>query len=663
MATIANLKVNLLADSTGLNKSLADATAKMQAFGTKMSEIGSTMSTRLTLPIVGIGAAMVKAASDAEETATKFAVVFRDVEQGAQQAFKTLRDEYGLSTAASKELLGNTGDLLTGFGFSQQAALELSTEVNKLAVDLASFTNFSGGAKGASEALTKALLGERESVKSLGISILEEDVQKQVAINTTNGLTFASERQAKAYATLQIAQSQSKNAIGDYARTQDGLANQTRLLQQRLNDLSVSFGEIMVPAVNDVVGRLVEIVEKFRDLDTETKKIILGIAGIVAVVGPTLYAIGKLTTAISTLTLAMAKNPATAIAIGLLAIATAAYIAIKSVGDLESALLKQAGVSALTGSEDERKRLNDLKNQLKDEKKILEDRKKLSQSFQTREQLQIKIDVIQGDISAIDQAIAKSNILAFETEQLAESAKEAQKAFDDLSSGLSNSTGEVVHASGSINALEADLESLNKQFGATGDAVERANLDKKVRELTAQISYLKAVAKAGILPADAPVTIDRATVSTQRLTTSLGGLSRGFIPLATAPETITQITAQMRLMADASFFANEMAYQFTNSFSAGLADLIVHGGKLKDMLRNIGNLLASSAFQLGIQMLLMGATGQGGAFGFIKNIFKPQVASVPTQVMGAGMMSVSGSFKVQGTDLIAVINRSERQLR
>jgi hypothetical protein len=434
MATIANLKVNLLADSTGLSKSLADASAKMQAFGTKMSEIGSTMSTRLTLPIVGIGAAMVKAASDAEETATKFAVVFRDVEQGATQAFQTLRDEYGLSTAASKELLGNTGDLLTGFGFSQQAALELSTEVNKLAVDLASFTNFSGGAKGASEALTKALLGERESVKSLGISILEEDVQKQVAINTTNGLTFASERQAKAYATLQIAQSQSKNAIGDYERTQDGLANQTRLLQQRLNDLSVSFGEIMVPAVNDVVGRLVELVEKFRGLDTETKKIVLGIAGIVAVVGPTLYAIGKLTTAISTLTLAMAKNPATAIAIGLLAIATAAYIAIKSVGDLESALLKQAGVSTLTGSEDERKKLNDLKNQLKDEKKILEDRKKLSQHFQTRRNLQVKIDVIQGDISAIDQAIAKSNILAFETDQLAESAREAQKAFDDLSS-------------------------------------------------------------------------------------------------------------------------------------------------------------------------------------------------------------------------------------
>jgi hypothetical protein len=173
---------------------------------------------------------------------------------------------------------------------------------------------------------------------------------------------------------------------------------------------------------------------------------------------------------------------------------------------------------------------------------------------------------------------------------------------------------------------------------------------------------MDAVAKANILPITNP--LERATIATQRLTTSLGGLSRGFIPLATAPETITQITAQMRLMADASFFANEMAYQFTNSFSAGLADLIVHGGKLRDMLRNIGNLLASSAIQLGIQMLLMGATGSGGLFGFIKGKFAtPSISAVPTQVMGAGMMSVSGSFKVQGTDLIAVINRSERQLR
>jgi hypothetical protein len=421
-----------------------------------------------------------------------------------------------------------------------------------------------------------------------------------------------------------------------------------------------------------VVGRLVELVEKFRGLDTETKKIVLGIAGIVAVVGPTLYAIGKLTTAISTLTLAMAKNPATAIAIGLLAIATAAYIAIKSVGDLESALLKQAGVSTLTGSEDERKRLNDLKNQLKDEKKILEDRKKLSQHFQTRRNLQVKIDVIQGDISAIDQAIAKSNILAFEIDQLAESAKEAEKKLNDLANGLGGATGEAVHASGSIDALEAQLEGLQTQFTSTGDAIDRVQLDAKIKKLTTEISYLKAVASAGILPLSAPITIERATIAAQRLTTSVGGLRRGFIPLAETPAIISTMTAEMVI-------AQQFATQFTDSFGAGMANVVLQGENLIDVLKNIGKLVLSSAIQTAFKLLLMGTSGfgvAGGTTGLFGKLFgavspvpvpvasvMPSISSIPTAVMGAGTSQMSGSFKLQGTDLIMSVNRSQRQFR
>ena len=191
MATVAKLNVQIGAELSGLQKSLKTASASLESFGKKASEIGKTMSTRLTLPIVGGFGFAVKAASDAEETFSKFATVFRDVGSEAEASFKTLRNEYGLSATASKALLSSTGDLLTGFGFAQSESLRLSTEVQKLAVDLASFTNFAGGAQGASDALTKALLGERESVKALGISILEEDVKKQMAINTSKGLTFA----------------------------------------------------------------------------------------------------------------------------------------------------------------------------------------------------------------------------------------------------------------------------------------------------------------------------------------------------------------------------------------------------------------------------------------------------------------------------------------
>ena len=287
-----NLKfgVNLDSFRSGLQK----VEKSLDATGKKMQSIGKSMSMYISLPVAAIGAASLKAASDAEEPFSKFDVVFRDIQGSAEQAFQTLRKEYGLSSTAAKQMLGDTGDLLTGFGFSQQGALELSMEVQKLAVDLASFTNYSGGAKGASEALTKALLGEREQLKSLGIAIMEEDVKRQVALNTKNGIIFATEREAKAHATLQLAISQSGNAIGDYARTSDSFANQSRLLRARLEDISVELGQVFLPLATKLINVVSGAVNWFTQLDSSVKTIIAVVAALAAAVGPLLVGLGFL---------------------------------------------------------------------------------------------------------------------------------------------------------------------------------------------------------------------------------------------------------------------------------------------------------------------------------------------------------------------------------
>ena len=272
---IRELKVRITGDNSGLQSSLKDSQKKISGFSNVLKGAVAGMAAAFSFDVVIRGLVNVtKAASDAQETFSKFEVVFSTVAKSADVAFKDLRENYGLSSKAAKQLLSDTGDLLTGFGFSQQAALDLSTRVNKLAVDLASFTNFSGGAAGASQALTKALLGERESVKALGISILEEDVKKQVAINTAKGLTFETERQARAYATLDLAVKQSGNAIGDYDRTSDSLANKSRLLNERLKDLSVTIGNALVPGALTLTDVFLKLTEKatnfFRDVTTET---------------------------------------------------------------------------------------------------------------------------------------------------------------------------------------------------------------------------------------------------------------------------------------------------------------------------------------------------------------------------------------------------------
>ncbi len=196
------------------------------------------------------------AAVNAQETATKFEAVFSTISEQSNKTAKDLQRNYGLGVTESKTLLSATGDLLTGFGFAQEEALQLSSEVQKLSVDLASFTNYAGGAQGASEAITKALLGEREAVKALGVSVQERDVQSQVAINRAKGMVFETERQAKAQATLDLIMKQSGNAIGDYARTNQGAANQLRLFEKRIEDLTIAFGENFLPILEPVLTQI-----------------------------------------------------------------------------------------------------------------------------------------------------------------------------------------------------------------------------------------------------------------------------------------------------------------------------------------------------------------------------------------------------------------------
>ena len=118
MAT-PKIEVEIGAKINKLLKSLTDAEGKIQTFGRKATALGKTLSLTVTAPILAIGAAAIKSASDTEESFSKFDTVFRDVSKSAEESFKTLRNEYGLSSLAAKSLLSDTGDLLTGFGFTK----------------------------------------------------------------------------------------------------------------------------------------------------------------------------------------------------------------------------------------------------------------------------------------------------------------------------------------------------------------------------------------------------------------------------------------------------------------------------------------------------------------------------------------------------------------
>lgn len=271
-----------------MKKNFDAAQKSMKKFTERTKKAGKTASAFITTPIIAAAFFLKNAARDAEETEAKFGTVFKNISSKANKAAKDLAANYGMSRDQSKKLLSDTGDLLTGFGFTQDKALELSTQVNKLAVDLASFTNYAGGTEGASQALTKALLGEREALKSLGIVVSEELVKSKIKEMMAKGARFNTLQQAKAQATLAIAMEQSKNAIGDFARTSEGLANQERITAARLHDLKIAFGKILLPVALAVTKAIGKFAKWLTTLSPGAKKAVLAIAAIAAVIGPLL---------------------------------------------------------------------------------------------------------------------------------------------------------------------------------------------------------------------------------------------------------------------------------------------------------------------------------------------------------------------------------------
>src|SRR5690606_29752779 len=66
MAEVGTLLVRLTADLSEFSKHMEGAQKTLQSVGKRMTDVGKTLSTRVTLPIVGAGVAILKTAGDFE---------------------------------------------------------------------------------------------------------------------------------------------------------------------------------------------------------------------------------------------------------------------------------------------------------------------------------------------------------------------------------------------------------------------------------------------------------------------------------------------------------------------------------------------------------------------------------------------------------------------
>lgn len=268
-------------------------------FGRSARHAGAVMTATVTLPLALMGKSFLDAASNAQETGNLFEVVFAGINEQANQSAKALMNYGKLAKSTAQGLVGTTGDLLAGFGFDKTKALDMSNLVNKMAVDYASFKNVTTGIPGASEAITRAMLGETEMLKErlkIAVSLTSKDYNRFLAMQKSKGVA---ENMARAmYVLMKVEQDYNRGAAGDFLRTQDTYANLLRTNSERMKEFKEGLGKVLLPTAEKTLVKINEMLVSFNGL-SEAKKRFIVYAGIfAAVLGPIVLIAGALAAAI-----------------------------------------------------------------------------------------------------------------------------------------------------------------------------------------------------------------------------------------------------------------------------------------------------------------------------------------------------------------------------
>lgn len=180
------------------------------------------------------------AASDLNETVSKTANVFGSAGQGVLDWSKDSATAFGMSQQQALDAASSFGAMFVQLGQSEKAAAANSEAVVKLAADLGSFNNL--GTDEVVDMMSSAFRGEYDSIQRVLPAINGTAVANKALEQTGKKSAAALTEQEKAAAVLTLAQEQGALAADDFAETQDGVANHTKIVQAQFADLQAVIG-------------------------------------------------------------------------------------------------------------------------------------------------------------------------------------------------------------------------------------------------------------------------------------------------------------------------------------------------------------------------------------------------------------------------------------
>lgn len=270
---VGELALDLQVDATTLTKQLTSSSMTRQISGATNKMYSNSASAFSGLG-KKLGALLgVAALTSFTKSCLELGSNLTEVQNVVDTTFVTMKDSlnswakdamynFGLSETKAKNYAATLGTMSQSMGTTEKQAYEMGTTIAGLAGDVASFYDTDSD-----EAYTKLKgiwTGETEALKSLGV-VMTQTALDQYALNNGFGKTTAKmTEQEKLLLRYQYVTNALSKSSGDFIKTQDSWANQTRILQLRYESIKATLGQGLINVLTPLLKLINNLAEKVQ---------------------------------------------------------------------------------------------------------------------------------------------------------------------------------------------------------------------------------------------------------------------------------------------------------------------------------------------------------------------------------------------------------------
>lgn len=271
-----------------IKKILTPITAVGKAVGKTFKGIGTKiagLAKKIAVPVLAAAGALTTLAikatelgSDLDEVQNVVDVTFTAMSEKVNEFAKTAMEAYGLSETVAKQFVGTYGSMAKSLGFTEEAAYNMSTQMTALVGDVASFYNLDQ--EEAFNKLKGILTGETEGLKTLGVVMNESALEAFAASQGIDKELSKMTEREKAALRYKFVLEKLSGAQGDFNRTSDGWANQTRVLKLKLDSILATLGKALINIFTPllrVINKILDRIKKLSEALYEFSKKLMGI--------------------------------------------------------------------------------------------------------------------------------------------------------------------------------------------------------------------------------------------------------------------------------------------------------------------------------------------------------------------------------------------------